>query len=51
MEDDRGSQFSVSAPTELLYLDTRFEDGEKYFWVFSFRIVGFGFMLKRQTSY
>ena len=51
IDDDRGSQFSVSAPTELLYIDTRFDDGEVYYRVFTMRLLGFGFALRRQTSY
>lgn len=50
-EDNRGSQYSASFPTELIYVDTRFEDGEKYYWAFSAKLMGFGFTLRRQTSY
>jgi hypothetical protein len=51
IDNDRGSEFSISAPTELIYLDTRFEDGEVYYIVFVVRLLGFGFALRRQTSY
>jgi len=51
METDTGVELSAKFPTEIVYLDTRFEDGEKYFWLFSLRILGFGFSFKRQTSY
>ena len=50
-EDDRGAQASMSFPTEILYIDTRFDDGEKYYWAFSAKLLGFGFTLRRQTSY
>lgn len=50
-DDNSGSQYSLEFPTELLFLNTRFEDGQVYFWVFSFKILGFGFNLTRQTSY
>lgn len=50
-EDDRGTQCSASFPTELMYVDTRFENGERYYWSFSAKLLGFGFTLRRQTSY
>lgn len=51
IDDDEGCQFSMSAPTELLYIDTRFDDGEIYYRVFTARLFGFGFAARRQTSY
>lgn len=50
-DDSNGIQTSVSFPTEILYVDTRFDDGERYYWAFSFKLFGFGFVLRRQTSY
>lgn len=51
IDDDKGHQLSVSAPTEILYIDTRFENDEVYYRCFLLRIFGFGFSLRRQTSY
>jgi len=50
-DDHFGKKYSVEFPTDIVYADTRFEDGEKYFWIFWIRIFGFGFGFKRQTSY
>jgi hypothetical protein len=50
-ETDKGVKFGIELPTEIVFLDTKFESGERYFWAFSIKLLGFGFDLKRQTSY
>lgn len=50
-EFDHSEKIGISAPTEITYSNSSYNNDELYFYSITFKILGFGFVIKKQWGY